>query len=384
MAITQQKNNFPPVDFDLANFNHLVSTDTPGGKAFAEYAAALAQKLTASLAPEENPLNECRVAFYLQDRADSSPARISSCSWRTDPTDLSGTDFVVMFNKEKLAMLKTEDELAFILGHELSHLGWQHGNEKIRALACNEEAACDANAMKMMYAAGFDVNVVCSMDEKAPLTEEWRERKELRRRQAAEYFSFRRPQALDGSVWQRASHTPWKHGFKAPAVDCPEAEAVAMMIKDLHRVYAKGGEEEFSQMLEQYVETKAGAEGSRFFLRLAAAATKDFPPIDEVKKQKGYRQMQRHPINVLGNIIPAVASMPGKKLFPPEAVATINVYMRDNPDYGRPMSCFWKKVLPSAAPVNGKCQRSRQIYLSAEKFQNPLVSRKILLYRQRH
>lgn len=157
-------------DIDLADFNHLVSLDDRGAAAFDGFMRNLAEKLTASLPDEENPLKKYRIGFYLQDRPDKSPARISSSEYRSDPADLSGRDFVVMFNREKLAAIESEDELAFILGHELSHLSWQHGNDRVRALSSNEEAACDLNAMKLLFDAGYDATVVSTMDREVPPT----------------------------------------------------------------------------------------------------------------------------------------------------------------------------------------------------------------------
>ena len=103
--------------------------------------------------------------------------------------DLSGNDFVVMFNRDKLQQLQSEDELAFILAHELSHLGWQHGDSEIRGLHGNEEAACDINALKMTDAAGYNVRVVENMDRHVPSSPEWQQRKEARRQTMMYMFS---------------------------------------------------------------------------------------------------------------------------------------------------------------------------------------------------
>lgn len=95
-----------------------------------------------------------------------------------------------MFNREKLAAIESEDELAFILGHELSHLSWQHGDDRVRALSSNEEAACDLNAMKLLFDAGYDATVVSTMDREVPLTEEWRLRKDARRQAMNAFLIF--------------------------------------------------------------------------------------------------------------------------------------------------------------------------------------------------
>ena len=228
-------------DIDLADFNHLVSLDDRGAVAFDGFMRNLAEKLTASLPDEENPLKKYRIGFYLQDRPDKSPARISSSEYRSDPADLSGRDFVVMFNREKLAAIESEDELAFILGHELSHLSWQHGNDRVRALSSNEEAACDLNAMKLLFDAGYDATVVSTMDREVPPTEEWRLRKDARRQAMNAFFDFRRPQPLDQTPWRGSRYEKWRPDFKVPSAETPEDEAVAMMVGNLQKVYVRGG-----------------------------------------------------------------------------------------------------------------------------------------------
>lgn len=339
-------------DIDLADFNHLVSLDDRGAAAFDGFMRNLAEKLTASLPDEENPLKKYRIGFYLQDRQDKSPARISSSEYRSDPADLSGRDFVVMFNREKLAAIESEDELAFILGHELSHLSWQHGNDRVRALSSNEEAACDLNAMKLLFDAGYDATVVSTMDREVPPTEEWRLRKDARRQAMNAFFDFRRPQPLDQTPWRGSRYEKWRPDFKVPSAETPEDEAVAMMVGNLQKVYVRGGADDFQQLLKDCVSARGSEAGSRFFLRLAAAAAEKFPPIDkEGKSGTGYRSRFRHPISVLGNALPAVAAMPGKKLFPPEACAKINAYFKQNPDYYRTMKVFWDKMLPEGGAL---------------------------------
>ncbi len=336
-------------DVDLARFNRLVPLSDRGAKAFAEFAGSVAKKLTAALPDGESLPNKYRIGFYLQDRPDSSPARICSCQYRLDSADLSGNDFVVMFNREKLAAVESEDELAFILGHELSHLMWQHGNERVRALSANEEAACDLNAVQMLFKAGYDPAVVSAMDQNAPLTDEWRIRKEARRQALNGFFDFRQPKLLDQTPWQEARYKKWQTDFKRPLPNMPENEEVILMCENLQKVYNSGGSEDFQQMLKDCVNAKGSENGSRFFLRLTAAVMAKFPPIDKEKKEGGdYRVRLRHPINVLGNVLPAVAAMSGKKLFPPEACAKIQSYFKENPDYYRTMKIFWDKVLPSS------------------------------------
>ena len=341
----------PLPDIDLANFNRLVALDNPPARDFEGFMRQLAGKLTAFLLDDDNPLKKYRIGFYLQDRTDSSPARISSTEYRSDPADLSGTDFIVMFNREKLSKAESEDELAFILGHELSHLGWQHGSSRLHSFSSNEETACDLSSMQMMHRAGYDVTVLHHMDADAPLTEEWRMRREARQRAISEYFDFRRPVALDVSLWQQARYEEWKPDLKMPAPSMPEEEAVAVMTENLQKIYERGGEESFRRLLKDYVQTKDGAQANKFFLRLAASAAKKFPPIDEEKRNGGFRRMQRHPVSVLGNAIPVFSSLPGNKLYPPEAVSALGRYFKENPDYYRPMKIFWDKVLPPENPV---------------------------------
>lgn len=338
--------NKPLPDVDLADFNHLVPLSNHGAAAFAGFARGLAEKLTNTLPDEENPLKQYRIGFYLQDRPDPSPARICSREYRSDSADLSGRDFIVMFNREKMTAIKSEDELAFVLGHELSHLSWHNGSQRIRALSTNEETACDLNAIEMLHDAGYDVRVAVSMDQNMPLTEEWRQRREARKEAVNKFFDFRRSVPLDQTAWQEARYEKWQPDFRLPSLGAKEEDAVAMMVENLQKVYTNGGGEDFQKILKNYVNEKGSEQGSRFFLLLAAAAAEQFPPIDQ---QTGgdYRTRLRHPVRILGDVLPTVAAMSGKKLFPPAVCAKLNTYFNENPDYYRTMKVFWDKVLPT-------------------------------------
>ncbi len=335
----------PDVDLDLANFNHFVSPESEAGKSFSVFMQQMAHKLVNNSYSGAGGLKGYRVCFYLQDREDDSPARISSVENRMNSADLSGDDFVVMFNRDKLQQLQSEDELAFILAHELSHLGWQHGDSEIRSLHGNEEAACDINALKMMDAAGYNVRVVEDIDRDRPLTMEWQQRKDARRQTMMYMFGCEMPRPLDVSLWESGRHVKWTHDFQVPGIDTPETEAIVMMSDNLRKVYEKGGRDDCIDMIGNYVRELGSAQGSKFFLRLSAAMTAEFPPIDEVKRTQGYSAIFRHPFNVAANVIPQVEALPGNKFYPPEACRQINSYLRNNPDYHRIMKRYWDKVL---------------------------------------
>ena len=337
----------PNVDLDLANFNHFVSPESEAGHSFDVFMQQMAHKLIDNSYSGARSLKEYQVCFYLQDREDDSPARISSIEDRMNSADLSGNDFVVMFNRDKLQQLQSEDELAFILAHELSHLGWQHGDSEIRGLHGNEEAACDINALKMMDAAGYNVRVVENMDRHVPSSPEWQQRKEARRQTMMYMFSREMPKPLDTSLWESGRHVRWMHDFQVPGIDTPEAEAISMMSDNLRKVSEKGGREECVEMIGNYVRELGSAQGGKFFLRLSAALTTEFPPIDEVKRTEGYRALLRHPFNVAANAIPQVEALPGNKFYPPEACCRISGYLKENPDYHRIMKRYWDKVLLS-------------------------------------
>lgn len=335
----------PKIDYDLANFNHLSPLNSPEGTAFDGFMRKIAARLTQNQSPTNNLLQNHKIAFCLQNRPDSSIARISSTQYKTDASDLSGNDFVVIFNKEKLSQIKTEDELAFILAHELSHLQWQHNDENVRNLNSTEEVACDINAVHLLKNGNYSVSIVNQIDGDAPLTQEWQQRKNARRQTSMEYFDFTQPTPLNQDTWKNASFTPWKQNFKIPDSKTPEPEAIQQMLSNLQMVYTDGNGDELQSQLKNYLQSCGSEQASRFFLVLSAKAAEHFPPIDQDSKNKDYRQKSRHPISILGNSIPALTSMSGKKLYPPEACQTLNRYFQQNPDYYRNMQIFWNKAL---------------------------------------
>ena len=339
------------IDYDLADFNKLSTPVCNEGLAFNTFMKNMINRLTKS---SESPLQKYNLTFCLQNRNDSSVARISSAQYRMDATDLSGNDFIVMFNREKLSHINTEDELAFILAHELSHLEWQHNNESVKNLSHDEEVACDMNAVKMLKNGGYALSIVNQMDTEAPKTAQWQQRKEARRQICLEYFDFTSPTELDQSAWQNQTYTPLKPNFKLPSADDSEDKAVNLMLQNLKTVYRQGGAENFQDNLKNYLHSVPSEKASSFFLKLSAAATKEFPPIDEDSRNKDYRQKQRHPINVLGNAIPSLSSLNGKKLYPPEACSTLNSYFKQNPNYHKTMKIFWDKALLNDSPIYHK------------------------------
>ena len=139
----------PKVDLDFANTHSLISPETKEGKEFDEYMRGIMDKLFANNMEQKALIDKFEFSFYLKDDpAESSPARISLAEPKISPTDLRGDKFAVFFSKDQLKNISSENELAFILVHELSHSLWVNGCEGVHKLHNNEEVACDLNAMK--------------------------------------------------------------------------------------------------------------------------------------------------------------------------------------------------------------------------------------------
>ena len=201
------------------------------------------------------------------------------------------------------------------------------------------------NAIHMLKNGSYCVDIVNQIDYDTPKTLIWQQRKEARRQMTMEYLDFSQPTPLNHKAWEKATFSKWQQNFKIPDSNTPENSAVKQMLDNLQMVYTDGNEKELQLQLQNYLQSLSSEQASRFFLILSAKAAKQFPPIDKDNQNKDYRQQNRHPINVLAGAIPSLIARNGKKLYPPEACLTLNLYFQQNPNYYRHMQIFWNKML---------------------------------------
>lgn len=345
----------PKVDIDLANINHFISPESEEGGEFNLLMQGIKNKLFSADLEQKGLVAQFDFDFYIQDTHDKSIARIISAEHKMNPSDMSGKKFAIMFNKEKLAKINTQDELAFVMGHEISHVLWYNQADKLFDQHNLEEVACDLNAIELMSAAGFNTRVVAQMkDKEQALTGEQVLRKQECAQKLLSSFSYAAPSEFDGSKFGKASFVPMQHQFEKPQAEDSEEVAIEQMLRNLDKVFRYGGQDGLKDLLHSYSEEIGSEKASRFFLNLAAAASEKFPPIDEVKKNCDFRKHLRHPINSLGQIAIDISNLSGKKMYPPKAVAKLNSYFKENSNYYQGMDFVWKKWLTPNSPIGEK------------------------------
>lgn len=337
----------PNINLDVANKHHLVSLDSEKGKKFNLLMHGIMDKLFKNDPQQQNVLKNYEFDFFIQDTKDKSIARVRSKD-DIEAWNLSGKRFAVMFNKEKLQRITSEDELAFILGHEISHVLHKSNPEILSCSSYNEELACDFNAIDLMAKAGYSIGVVKNIDHKifAEQNPEMAMRSRERNAKIASMYYIFDWKPFDGSEFTSASFKKMSNKYKS--IQCSDSDEVALskMMENLQLVYNYGGQDAFKDMFCDYVEQVVSEKASKLFLNTVAKATEDFPPIDEVKVDSYEKNKYlRHPISVMTNISPQIDKLEGKKLYPPAAQAKISKYIKQNPNYFHGMDFIYDKWL---------------------------------------
>ena len=345
----------PNVNISVANLHCLVSSQSEKGKEFNEHLHKIMDKLFANNIAQKSVVEHIEFDFYLQDTQDESIARIRSKE-DIEAWNLDGDRFAVMFNKEKLQKVTSEDELAFIMGHEISHVLWKKGVEAVRDQHSNEELACDFNSINLMQKAGYSLNVVKGIDTKLhPLQKQEMvmRAKERENKIASMCYSYE-TKPFDAASYVDAKFEKWSNKYEVPAKEDTEDATLDKMVKNLDMVYRKGGEDSFAEMFGSYINSIGSEKASKLFMNMTARVAEEFPPIDEVKKGPVYKEQFRHPISVLGELSNKVSNLEGKKLYPPQAQAKINKYAKDNPNYFGMMSFVWDKWTKPSVQAGNK------------------------------
>lgn len=340
------------VNIDLLNDYRLINPESSVGKKFHSYVYGVAEKLFENNPEQKAAFQENEFLFCLRDSKDNSVARIINAEYPMDVADLSSKCFVVMFNKDMLGKLESNDEIAFVLGHELSHVFYRQDKCGIRELHSNEEAACDLNSFKLMNAAGMDLKAAQRVDELYPQkSREQLMRQEERRKLAASFFSFSQPKPFNGEQFAQSAFVPLKQKFEFPNPDDDMAVKNEIMFQNLDKVSKWGGREEFRKEAKAYYAALGSAEASKEVILLLADVVDKFPPIDDARTKGDYRKYLSHPVNVMTDVVEDIGKMNGKKLYPPQATAKLDRYLQENPRFYQGMAFAWDRLLKSQATV---------------------------------
>ena len=133
------------MNYDLAVV--LCLADEGKNRPFDEYVAGIVGRMLEKCPKEKAFLEQFSLHYYLADnKSDASIARVVDADYPDIVSSLAGgQDFAVVLNKEPLLKLDSEDSLAFVLGHELSHIMYQKGFFKEQSVWAGEELLCDCN-----------------------------------------------------------------------------------------------------------------------------------------------------------------------------------------------------------------------------------------------
>lgn len=142
--IQQLKNNLN--DFDLRSLN-LAGLSPKEELRFHQYIKGICQRLLG----DTLNLNEQNIIFALSDKDETNAACVSK-----------GDINIIYITEGLLDLCKNEDQLAFILGHELGHFEErlrqkQHNNSKA------EETACDLRAIQKMARGNYNLEEACNI-----------------------------------------------------------------------------------------------------------------------------------------------------------------------------------------------------------------------------
>lgn len=335
----------PQINVDLLNLQHLINPESEVGQNFNELMQGLKKRLLSGSPQQKNILDKLKINFYIQDNADNSFARVSGADFKMSANDFTGDEFAIFFNRKKLSEIKYSDQLAYVLGHELSHLIYcKSSNDEMKYQHNNEEVSCDLNSLQLMKEAGFSMRAGLSVNDiyvnKAP-------EMNMRVKHCSDFVrnnpQFGMPVDFEHQKFTEAKYTKVGIKFDFPETH-NESEQIAAMLGNLDKVFRHGDRDAFRIKFGEYLQTLGSEKASKLVINLAAEAVDRFSPIDEVKMNSDYRKYLNHPFNVMTDIVKNVGNMKGKKFYPPKSLAKVNSYLDNNQNFYNGMASAWNSL----------------------------------------
>lgn len=348
---------YPQINVDLLNFQHLVNPESEVGQNFDEFMQKLKNRLVNGSPEQKNILDKLKINFYIQDNEDSSLARVTGADFKMSANDFSGDDFAVFFNCKKLSEIKYLDQLAYVLGHELSHLIYRKSSDdEMIYLHNNEEVSCDLNSLKLMKDAGFNMQSGLSVNDiyvnKTP-------EMNMRVKHCSDFVrnnpQFGKPIDFEHRNFTKAEYTRVGIKFNFPKSN-NEMEQITAMVDNLSKVFKYGDRDAFRTKFGEYLQNLGSEEASKLVVNLVAEVADRFTPVDEAKVNSDYRQYLNHPFNVMTDMVKNVGKMNGKKFYPPKSLAKVNHYLDNNPDFYNRMAFVWDDVFKSDKSFHIPCK----------------------------
>jgi hypothetical protein len=343
----------PNVNIDLINDMKMISPESAEGKEFHEFMTGVLNRMLENSPEQKKLLDECNFIFCLRDTEDKSPARIVDADYPMSGA-LNGNNFVVAFSIEPLSKMSSEDEIAHVLGHEISHIMYMKDENKLRDLHDNEEAACDLNSMKMLKNAGYCPDAAMdALSADNMQSTEINMRREECKKFAMQNFSDVSKTPYDTNRFKDIKFAPSALKYDFPSISDSEEVQQDRILKNLEKVYKYGDRKGFSSKMKGFMEELGSEKASKLVVGMVARATDEFPAIDEDKDNKDYGVHLRHPIAVFSDSVWDVGGMEGKKLYPPKSLAKVNKYISDNQSYFKGMEFVWDRVFKPQMNSNG-------------------------------
>lgn len=341
------------INLDLANHYKMIANDCELTQDFNDRISSIVTKLLDANPLQKEFMNNYKLRFCLAVGENPSIANVENASYPMNRSDVGkGDEFVIVINRDKLEKLDSEDAMAFVLGHEISHIMYEKGLESVRELSTNEEVACDLNSILLLNESGYNLLGMEKVDDLYPARSS---EMQMRINERNKFLHFNgidkyKLQGVD-TFWDTKKYAPLLHKkwcLKFPDLEDKSQEEQVMLVVGLMKdVYKYGGRVEFRNDLNDFLDAKSTKESSSFVIKTAEQLTKNFKPIDEASCCDEYRTFLNHPINVFSEVVFKQFSREGGKLFPPEAFVAVHQYAKENPKTFNEKNFCWNKMLKS-------------------------------------
>ncbi len=299
---------------------------------FDDYCAGVVSRMLAQNPDERAFLQQYDIHYYIADNpSDNSVARVVDAD---DNDDLeNGRHFAIVFNRDILARLDTEDSMAFVIGHELSHILYRKDFGDVKELAYGEEACCDCNAIRLMRGGGYNLLDIAAVDALYPCLPEGMESRLSERRAFIQRNDISMTSALGKSMplqkdtFIHLQKEPWKREniFEQGEPD------VARIIAEMVDIIERGDRDSFKRGLRDFLEQKSTEEATKLVMNILGQVMPKFSPVTEMIATCRHRKkIYNHPVVMMSDIVMEQFNRSGKKLLPPADVQIVAKYMQEN------------------------------------------------------
>ncbi len=310
----------------------LCLADEKKNQPFDDYCASVVARMLEKSSEEKAFLQQYDIHYYIADNSkDDSVARVVDADDNCDFED--GRNFAVVFNRDVLARLETEDSMAFVVAHELSHIMYRKGFLDFERLAYGEEACCDCNAIRLMDAGGYNLLDIAAVDALYPcLSEEMearlRERRAfIQRNDILMTSGLGKSRPLQKDTFIHLQKEPWKREniFEHGEPD------VARVIEEIVDIAERGDRDSFKRGLRDFLSQRSTEESTKLVMNILGQVIPKFPPVTEMIATCRHRQkIYNHPVVMMSDIVMEQFNRSGKKLLPPADVQIVAKYMQEN------------------------------------------------------